>query len=125
MKKACSLITSAALLSIGISVASPVPRAEAVTCYLALKFTHVVIGGSQMFRASDECDGVYANTAERQADGIRGRFYKDGEWQTSSYGWVRITTNPDGIDKIVGNTIDGREIKGQARNVAQQVSYVY
>lgn len=105
-------------------VAQPAP-AHAVTCYAALKFTHINLSGSQLFRASDECDGVYAFGVQTRTDKIRGRFYKGGSWKVSSYGWVKIYKDNDGADKVVGNTIDGREIKGQAQTTPQQVGYLY
>ncbi|MBM9459729.1 hypothetical protein JK386_07420 [Nocardioides sp. zg-536] len=117
---------AAVVVASGLAVVAPPPaHADTVTCVAAPKFSHVNLSGAQLFRASGECNGVYAFGVQTRTDKIRGRFYKGGSWKISSYGWVKIYKDNNGADKVVGNTIDGREIKGQAQTTPQQVSYLY
>lgn len=120
-----SLVTAGLVAAASTAV---VPTASAVTfdCVLGLKLTHIVVGASQNFKATSDCQGVFATGAVTKTDDVRGRFYKDGTWQVSSLGWTRIAKGDDGVvDMVVGNTITGRDIKGQAKTTVQQVGYLY
>lgn len=99
--------------------------AQAVACASGSKYTATSIANSTKFDATSECDGVYAGTAASRGDYVRGRFYKDGAWDTSSYGYVYVRASSDGYDKVVGNTVTGRDIKGQGANYSQSVGYLY
>jgi hypothetical protein len=116
------VLAAGALALVVTVVAAP---AEAVTCTKGTRFTSTSISSSTKFDATSACDGVYAGSASSRCDSIRGRFYNDRAWQTSTYGWVWVSTTDDGYDKVVGNTVTGRDIKGQAKNFAQNVSYLY
>lgn len=68
--------------------------------------------------ANPGCDGMYAKgdiNAPSHADSVRGQYYKDGAWVTSSIGWRYA--GPTTIAHIVGNTTDGRKLRGQAQTV--------
>lgn len=125
LKHALSFAATTAIVVAGTGAIAPAAEADTITCRAAPKLTHIQVSASQLFAATGECNGVYAYGVERQTDDVRGRFYKDKKWQFSSYGWVRIRKDQNGLDKIVGNTITGREIKGQGKNVVQQVGYAY
>jgi hypothetical protein len=94
-------------------------------CNGAYKYTSPTLSSSTTFRATSACDGVWGVRAQVATDYVRGRFYKDGVWQLSSYGYQYITTSNDGNDKIIGNTTTGRSCKGNSYNYAQNVSYLY
>lgn len=114
-------LTAASLVSV-----APAAQAETFTCSFGLKMTHVSLGASQNFQATSDCQGVFATGTTQRWDDIRGRYYKDGEWKISSLGWTRVNRGDDGvIDMVVGNTITGRDIKGQAKAIIQQVGYAY
>lgn len=109
-----------------VSLFLGVNPAEAVTCTKSDEYTSADLAASAKFYATSGCDGVYAGTAATHADEVRGRFYKDWEWQTSAYGWVKVFTTEDGFDKVIGNTVTDRAIKGQERYfTSQKVSYLY
>lgn len=125
MKTLFARVAAAAVAASAISTVALAAPAGAVTCASAYKYTARDIANSAKFDATSACDGVYAGTAASFGDQVRGRFYKDGSWQFSTYSWVKVFTYEDGWDKIIGNTITGRDIKGQALNRAQNVSYLY
>lgn len=120
-RRAAALAAVTALVPV-VGVAGP---AQAVTCSSASKYTATSISSSTKFDATSTCDGVYAGTAATGSDNVRGRFYKDGGWQVSSYGYVYVSTSSDGWDKIIGNTTTGRDLKGQGQNRSQNVTYLY
>lgn len=125
MSRFCHRAASTVVALAAASVICAAGPADAVTCASGSKYTATDISNSAKFDATASCDGVYAGTAASFADQIRGRFYKDASWQVSSYGWVKVYTTDDGWDKVIGNTITGRDVKGQALNAAQYVSYLY
>lgn len=117
-----SAVATAALIVPLLGITSP---AQAVSCTSASHYTATSISSSTKFDATSTCDGVYAITAATYSDYVRGRYYKDSSWQVSTYGYVYVANSSDGIDKIVGNTVTGRDIKGQSLNYNQQVGYAY
>lgn len=125
MKRVLACIAATSALAFSAVTAAPSAHAEQVICAAAPKFSGLTVPQSQLFRATKDCNGVYAFGVYNQTDYVRGRFYKDGGWQISSYGWVKIYKENNGADKVVGNTITGREIKGQVKTVPQQVAYLY
>lgn len=126
MKPVLKCAVTASLALAGLAAVSPAAEAESFTCSLGLKMTHVSVGASQNFKATSDCDGVFATGTTQRWDDIRGRYYKDGGWKISSLGWTRVNRGDDGvIDMVVGNTITGRDIKGQAKSIIQQVGYAY
>ncbi len=125
MKRALACIAGASALAFSAVSVAPPAQAEEISCAAALKFSALTVSQSQLFRATSDCNGVYSFGVVSQTDYVRGRFYKDGSWQISSYGWVKIYEDNNGADKVVGNTITGREIKGQVKTLPQQVAYLY
>lgn len=99
--------------------------AEAATCTAGWKHTATNISNSAQFSATSTCDGAYAGTTGAISDYVRGRFHKDGSWQTSTYGYVWVSSANDGWDKVIGNMVSGRAIRGQSYTYNQGVSYLY
>lgn len=96
-----------------------------MSCDLGAKWTARTLSSSEKFDANAGCNGVWAIESYVYNDQVRGRFYKDGAWQTSSYSWQWVYWNGASQPKIVGNTTTGRDIKGQAANYDQYVIYEF
>ncbi len=121
--KLAAIVAATAIVPVvGIGISSPASAA----CTTAGKWTHYNLADSAKFDASSGCDGVWGVRAAQQDDPIRGRFYKDGAWQVSAYGWTFIyTANDNDVPKIIGNTINQRDIKGQGMTYGQVIYYQY
>ncbi len=84
----CAVTAGLAIAS--LATVSPAAEAGTFTCALAPQDDHVSLGASQNFKATSDCEGVFATGTTQRADDIRGRYYKDGEWKISSLGWTRV-----------------------------------
>jgi hypothetical protein len=120
-----SLISAAGLAAVSliISAVGPVTQASAATCVEGTKWTSPTLSASTKMDATANCDGLYALWTDVSADYIRARYYKDGAWQTGDKGYVWIT--PGQGAKILGDTVTGRDLKGQSANFQQYVMYGY
>lgn len=126
MKPVLASLITAGITAASLTAVMPTAEADTFECVFGLKLTHITVAASQNFKATSDCQGVFATGTVTRTDDVRGRFYKDGAWQVSSLGWTRIAKGDDGaIDMVVGNTITGRDIKGQAKTTVQQVGYAY
>ncbi len=115
-------------ISLGAMVVATAPAAmaRAEGCYQRTKYTSTDISFSTMFEATANCNGVYVAWVYTSPDYVRGRFYKDGSWQLSSYGWQWSSKlQGDPSKKIIGNTITGRQIKGQGYSYNQDAIYYF
>jgi hypothetical protein len=125
MKKFTSKLVGVIACASAVPVFGMTSAAQAVTCAYGTHYTSTSSTASTQFSATSDCDGLYAGTAFSTADQVRGRYHKDGGWQISSYGWVQIHTGNDGYDKIIGDTVSGRLLKGQGKAHSQNVGYLY
>lgn len=112
-----------ALLTPGIQaiIASP---AQADSCINSLNWASTTAGNSEVFNASIGCGGVWALEAWTQSDYLLGQYKKDGAWHSSTYGWVWVPKSPN-MQKIIGNTVDGRSCRGVAYSYAQDFYLTY
>jgi hypothetical protein len=115
--------TGLAVVSLIIPAVGPATQASAVSCTAAWKWTSTTLSESTKMDATSQCDGLYAFAADVSSDYIKARYYKDGAWQTGKQGFVWITTSTG--YKILGDTVTGRDVKGQSANFKQYVFYGY
>lgn len=123
MKRALMSATGLAVVSLIIPAVGPATQASAVSCTAAWKWTSTTLSESTKMDATSQCDGLYAFATDVSSDYIKARYYKDGAWQTGVQGFVWITTSTG--YKILGDTVTGRDIKGQSANFKQYVFYGY
>lgn len=107
------------LIGMPISVAAPAHA----SCFEDSLWTSTNRSNSNPFNASIDCGGVWALFMGSQgADYVKGVYLRDGVWEQSTLGWQWVTQTA-GEDKIIGNTVDGRRVKGVAQNVTGYVRY--
>jgi hypothetical protein len=92
-------------------------------CWQEWYFTSTAASNSENFNASINCDGVWGLATTSYNDWIKGQYYTTS-WVTSSYGWQWITVNQT-YKKMIGNTVDGRRLRGFASSHSQDVWYAY
>jgi hypothetical protein len=71
--------------------------------------------GSDTFNASIDCNGVWALQAYLGPTLVKGQYYISPDWLNSSLSakWVYTTKGSiDGTSAVVGQTVDGRRIRG-------------
>jgi hypothetical protein len=120
-----------AVTTIGVvpapAVAAASPRSLVVAgpagCMAGWLYYHVnPAGNSSNAWATGNCDGIYAASAQRKTDSVRGQYYRDGAWRQSSYGFRRVTVAlMNSPAKIIGNTTDGRRFRGEGYSVSQEI----
>lgn len=74
---------------------------------------------SDTFNASIDCNGVWALQAFSAPTLVKGQYYASGTWNDSSLTakWAYTTKGPvDSSTQVVGQTVDGRRIRGHALN---------
>lgn len=127
MRKSSVVAKAAAVAAVGLAVpvvgvSSPADAA----CATSWKTYAVNIANSTEFEANTGCDGLWAQQADVHTDMVRGRFYKEGSWQTSdTYGWKTITTAADSGGKLIGNTVTDRRLRGQSQTYTQSIQSKY
>lgn len=82
---------TAAALPIVVGASTPAHAG----CTIQWKNYAPALVNSAEFRASADCYGLWARQAYEYTDTVRGRFYVDGEWERSGYGWKEVTTAAD------------------------------
>lgn len=119
-------LAAVAAVGVIVPVLGVVGPADAACSTSFGKWTSYNVADSTKFDASSGCNGVWGVRAAQLDDPVRGRFLKDGAWQVSAYGWAWVYTGADNDNpRIVGDTIDGRDIKGQSFTYAQVIYYKY
>lgn len=106
------VVTAAAVpIVVGAGVGAPAQAA----CQTWWKHYAVDLVHSAEFRASADCNGLWALQTYTNTDRVRGRYYVSGEWKKSeAYGWQWVTSAAGGGEKIIGNTVTNRRLKGQS-----------
>lgn len=97
--------------------------AHADGCTEGWYFTSTAANSSENFNASINCSGVWGLATATYNDWVKGQYYING-WTTSSYGWQWITVSQV-YKKVIGNTVDGRRVRGVADSHSQDVWYAY
>jgi hypothetical protein len=112
---------AAVLIAVSVPVIGVSAPAHADSCITQWKYTSTSPDFSESFNASIDCDGVWGLRTWSYNDWIGGEYYKDGGWHNSTLGDQYITANSN--LKLVGNTVDGRRCRGDAKVYNQKVSY--
>lgn len=120
-----TIAVSAAALAIALplfgAIGSPASAAGCVDTTAA--YTTDPASGSGQFNASIGCDGVWVRYSFNYAIKVKGQ-YLDGTWQNSSltakwvYPWLDQS-------QVVGNTVDGRRLRGHRVDGAAADYVVY
>lgn len=114
-----AMAASALTVVVGVSAAAP---AQA-DCVRQWKNTALNPANSETFNASIGCDGLWGIQSSEGVEMVRGQFLVDGVWRNSdTYGWRTFTTSPAEA-KLIGNTVDGRRMRGQAQWNRQDIRY--
>ncbi len=113
---------TAAALPIVVGASAPANAA----CQTWWKPYAVDIVHSGEFRASADCNGLWALQTRWDTDRVRGRFYVSGEWKKSeAYGWQWVSSQPGDGAKTIGNTVTNRRLKGESWDYNQAVRSKY
>lgn len=115
--------TVGALLLGSVAAVVGMSSPASADCVTNLEYTMKTPANSDKFNASTNCDGAYVQLATSNNDLVRAQ-YLDGDWIQSSYGWKDVYTTFTG-EKIVGNTIDGRRMRGETHDYNQFIKYKY
>jgi hypothetical protein len=81
---------------------------------------------SDTFNASIDCNGIWALQAFSAPTLVKGQYYISPSWQDSSLSakWVYTTKGSiDGTSSVVGQTVDGRRVRGHA--LSGTYDYIY
>ncbi|MBO9521909.1 MAG: hypothetical protein J7518_10275 [Nocardioidaceae bacterium] len=116
-------LAGAAAIALGVPVVAIAPAHAA--CSTTWKTYAVSLSNSTEFDANTGCDGLWAWQADLRTDDVRGRFYKEGAWQYSTYGWKTVTTASLSGGKIVGDTVTDRRLRGQSQTYSQSIKSEY
>ncbi|GEB14226.1 hypothetical protein GUY44_22330 [Pimelobacter simplex] len=112
---------AAAVLSVLVGVSAAAP-AQA-DCVRQWKNTALNPANSETFNASIGCDGLWGIQSTTEVERVRGQYYVDGEWRYSAtYSW-RTFSSSDSEAKLIGNTVDGRRLRGETYWNRQDIRY--
>lgn len=108
-----STVSLGTAIALGSSLAILGPAAPAsAECVLHGQYFATNPANSQTGQANAGCDGMWAARWDAPAQQVRGQYLLSPGWAMSSYGWVNITS--DTKKKIVGDTVTGRWLRGEA-----------
>lgn len=112
LRKVVPSAAAAVLMAGVLSVPAPA-SAGAAGCSPYALYVAGNASNSGSVGATSGCDGVWIKWAHKNIK-VKGQYYKNGSWRSSSLSakWVTTLRNKP-IRKIIGNTSDGRKVRGK------------
>lgn len=113
-----ALAVSALTVVVGVSAAP----AQA-DCVRQWKNTALNPANSETFNASIGCDGLWGVQSTTDVERVRGQYLADTGWAYSgTYGWRTFSSSASEA-KLIGNTVDGRRLRGETYWTRQDIRY--